>query len=124
MVLSNKCLRSCPSVTPSLNYALVKYAPGMTLNALLDIYGISEKRTDLVRSLLSGNDLAYINKALTLSNGRPIPNGKVIQMPKRVISKEILAKTNVNEKAGTSAPADAKAKSTQSAPSVLGLYPS
>jgi hypothetical protein len=55
-----------PKITVHGKYALVKYEPGMSLRALLQIYGISDKRTDLVRSLLSGNNLAYNHTTLTL----------------------------------------------------------
>lgn len=79
-----------PKITVHGKYALVKYEPGMSLRALLQIYGISEKRTDLVRSLLSGNNLAYNHTTLTLAGGRPIPAGKVLQMPTRLISSALV----------------------------------
>ncbi len=79
-----------PKITVHGKYALVKYEPGMSLRALLQIYGISDKRTDLVRSLLSGNNLAYNHTTLTLANGRPIPAGKVLQMPTRLISSAVV----------------------------------
>ncbi len=80
------------------NYAIITYEPGMSFQNILRIYGISEKRTDLVRSLLNGNGLMYNNDALLLSSGKIIPHGKIIQMPKRVISPEILKNADTKPK--------------------------
>ena len=111
-----------PKITIHGKYALVKFEPGMSLRGLLQIYGISEKRTDLVRSLLSGNNLAFKNTTLTLSDGRPIPAGKVLQMPTRLISGNLVETTRAHAVRAAFVAQDSSDEAEERQPATLGAW--